>query len=110
MTSVVIVVSVAVLLGVLVITDSSWPCVFNSTAKWSLQHIESVTLERPRWSRVKKPSSSKWRHLRTILQWWQERRKQAHLLDTWQKQAMDMDECLTRYRDAKHDDICVISE
>ncbi|KAL3660052.1 hypothetical protein V7S43_014974 [Phytophthora oleae] len=49
---------------------------------------------------------SEWRPL---LNWWKGRQELAFGLDTWPEPDIDTDECLTRYRDAKHNEICVIS-
>ncbi|KAK1944610.1 hypothetical protein P3T76_004522 [Phytophthora citrophthora] len=42
------------------------------------------------------------------LSWWKGRQL-AISLDTWPEPDIDTDECMTRYRDAKHNEICVIS-
>ncbi|KAG6618796.1 uncharacterized protein IUM83_01430 [Phytophthora cinnamomi] len=42
-------------------------------------------------------------------QWWKGSQELALTLDTWPEPEIDMDECLARYRDSKHNEICVIS-
>ncbi|EGZ06004.1 hypothetical protein PHYSODRAFT_307660 [Phytophthora sojae] len=46
---------------------------------------------------------------RQLLRWWSGRRELALTLDTWPEPEIDMDECVTHYRDAKHNEVCVIS-
>lgn len=47
--------------------------------------------------------------VKSLLSWWKGRQELAFSLETWPEPDIDTDECMTRYRDAKYNEICVIS-
>ncbi|ETI38638.1 hypothetical protein F441_15531 [Phytophthora nicotianae CJ01A1] len=82
-----------------------WLLLISGSSVWSLLGGD-VSLGA---SKLSASSAFEWRQLRDVLRWWEGRRELALSLETWPEPEGDVDECLTRYQDAKHNEICVIS-
>ncbi|OWZ14623.1 hypothetical protein PHMEG_00011876 [Phytophthora megakarya] len=79
--------------------------VFVAILPWLLLFSESSS-KTEGTSIVSMLSVFKWRELRDLL--WEGRNEFDFTLDSW-PETENEDECLDHYRDAKHNDICVIS-
>ncbi|KAF4146375.1 hypothetical protein GN958_ATG04400 [Phytophthora infestans] len=79
-----------------------WLLLISGSSVWSL-------FWRPSDDVLLGTSKLEWRQVRNVLRWLEGRRDVVLSLETWPEPDTDMDECLTRYRDAKHNEICVIS-
>ncbi|KAG3173775.1 hypothetical protein PI126_g681 [Phytophthora idaei] len=103
MIRIVLLLCVAILPWLLLICGSPVWSLFGSEAKSPWRPSGGAALET---SKLSESSTFEWL---SVLRWWERRRELALSLETWPEPEMDMDECLTRYRDAKHNEICVIS-
>ncbi|KAE8883452.1 hypothetical protein PF005_g69 [Phytophthora fragariae] len=103
MIRVVLVVFVAIMPWVLLLLGPSpWsPSENEARSSWRTMDVPLVSV-----SMLNGVATFEWRKL---LRWWNGRRELALTLDTWPEPEIDMDECLARYRDSKHNEVCVIS-